>query len=115
MIHEGQKLWMVHGDSRRSSSQEVTVTKIGRKWATIDFLRYRIDVDTLIIDGGKHQSPGRCYVDRVAYEAERDTRNEWTDLVRRLTYSSPPAGMTVERINELRQEFGLNSRGSGEE
>ena len=81
------------------------MTKIGRKWAALDNYE-RIDVNTLIADGGKYSSPGRCYITREAFEAEQALEEAWHDFQRRVSYVVPP-GMTVERIAQLREEFGM--------
>lgn len=108
MIHVGQKLWFVPAERWYGSPQEVTVTKVGRKWAALDNSSARIDVETLIADGRGYMSPGRCYVDRAEYEERNAALKLWADTYRRLNAGSPPAGITHERILELRKEFGID-------
>lgn len=108
MLHVGQKLWMVYNDIRRGQPREVTVTRVGRKWADIDVYKTRVAVDTLCIDPDRGLSrTGRCYLSRDAYEAETMLVQEWNDFAGRVSMGRPPQGMTVERIRELRAEFGM--------
>jgi hypothetical protein len=71
MLTVGQKLWWVYFDSRRvNEGREVTVTKVGRKWAELDN-RDRIDVESLVADGRGYSPDGRCWVSKEAYDLEQ--------------------------------------------
>ena len=51
MIKTGQKLWFVPNYAQGfGKEREVTVGKVGRKWADIG--AHRIDAETLRADGG---------------------------------------------------------------
>ena len=67
----GQKLWYVPSYGYRRDGHEVTVEKIGHRWATLAGNWGRIDKDTLWLDGGQHSSPGRCWLSREAYEESK--------------------------------------------
>lgn len=116
MIHEGQKLWMVYRDQRLGEPREITITKIGRRWADTDVYRVRVDVNTLEVAHEQRgfSSPAQCYVSREAYEAETALRKAWDDFAHSIAIDIPPAGMTIERINELRREFRHNTPPAGE-
>lgn len=106
----GDKLWRVAGDYGRPPvlGRPATVAKIGRKWATLDgWQNERIDLETLVIDGGQYSSPGRCYHSRVAYENERLLKKHWEDFVSRLARSSPPDGVTLQWLEAARRDLGL--------
>lgn len=60
-LSEGQKLWWVPQHSLGMKGREVTVLKVGRKWAELDNGE-RIDLETLISDGGRYAPNGRCYL-----------------------------------------------------
>jgi len=49
---EGQKLWWVPQRNRHAHEKEVTVLKVGRKWAQLDN-HERIDLETLVADAGQ--------------------------------------------------------------
>ncbi len=70
-IQVGQKLWRVASRRRGGNGFEVTVSKVGRKWAELDgYATGRIDLETLCVDGGNYMSPATCYLSRESYEAE---------------------------------------------
>jgi hypothetical protein len=105
----GQKLWFVWADKRRGDPHEVTVTRIGRKWAYLDrYETYRIDSNTLAVDGGAgRSSPGHCYLSREGYEASLARNRAWNDLRKEIDRRKRPAGVTVEQIAEARRLLGL--------
>ena len=102
MLQVGQKLWWVPSARYGMSEQEVTVEKIGRKWATLSGGRYRIDIKTLRADGSNYCSPGTCYIDKEAFLIERETRLLWCKLRTSLTLQLP-AGVTVSDIQQAMQ------------
>lgn len=99
----GQKLWFVYSDRRRGNSLELTVTKVGRKWASTCSSgwpeSYRINIETLRADGGQYTSPGRAYLSREAYEAELAVDTAWRNLKRWMDGAySPPSGISIVDI-----------------
>lgn len=101
----GQELWLVPREPRRRTSAcFVTVKKIGRKWAEIDgpcWGGYRIDVNTLAVDGRGYTSPGQCYVDKAAWDFEALRQDTWMQLVRFMgNRYSPPEGVSTEDIKQ---------------
>ena len=83
----GDRLWLVKRPGGRNLAQsEVIVTKIGRKWAQIanaerpTYAEPRIDVETLVCDGGNFTSPGRCYRSKDEYEAIVNLDSAWQQL-----------------------------------
>lgn len=99
----GQKLWWVPSGRRHDEQKEVTVLKVGRKWATLDNC-HRIDIWMMIADGGGYSPPGSCYFSREEHEKKLALSREWGRLKLDLTYKSqPPAGVTVEDIARVRE------------
>ena len=97
-LRVGQRLWFVPNDRRSGAPYEVTVEKIGRKWALIGYRR-RIDVETLKVDGGNYTSPGQCYEDRAAYETEVALQSAWSDFQQKVRSAwSVPEGVTMDEI-----------------
>lgn len=81
---EGQKLWMVPRHRYMGEPREVTITKVGRKWLTLDN-RHRAAVDGLTLDGGEYMSPGVCYLTRQEWEIEKTLLgNRWLRDSRRV-------------------------------
>ena len=102
----GQKLWFVPSQRCRAK-EEVTVTKVGRKWATISN-GLRIDLATWEADGDEYISPGVCYKSKDDYDARCRLRESW-DRVRTCiarTYRVP-CGFTQDTVDQLAKQFGL--------
>ena len=92
----GQTLFMVktYGGNRL-----VTVTKVGRKWATLD-TRHRVDIETLIVDGGNYNSPGKCYLTEAEYRQKIELQTTWSRFKSRTVNRTIPEGATVSSIME---------------
>ncbi len=86
-IKPGDKLYYVPSGNRNGKPSWVTVQKVGRKWITLPY-RMRCDKETLIVDGGDYQSPGRCYrsaeeyyeskhLSRIQYALQKWFGNYW--------------------------------------
>lgn len=103
---EGQTLWWVPRQTKHSQAKEVTVTKVGRKWAQLDN-HHRIDIETLIADSGGYSPPGACYVNREGYEEELAISKAWACLKQDMQYINIPAGVSAADIASARQLLGL--------
>ncbi len=96
-LQVGQKLWFVPKNGS-GTPHEVTVEKIGRKWASIG-RRGRINLETLAVDGGEYSSPGQCYEDRAAYETKVELQAAWSSLQNKFRYQwAVPDGVTMDAI-----------------
>ena len=102
----GQTLWFVPSATWRGVSREVTVTKVGRKWASLND-NARVSVATMWIDGGEYSSPGRCWPSAEVYENWCKCTDAWTELRRRISWGDPPQDMTVERVREAAAILGV--------
>ena len=107
-LTEGQKLWWVPLRSRYSKEKEVTVLKVGRKWAQLDN-RERIDIETLVVDAGQYSPNGCCYLSRDAYEQEYALGKAWEKLKSDLQYKQISNGVTISDIDAARKLLGLPS------
>lgn len=97
-LQVGQKLWFVPNDRRSCAPYEVTVEKIGRKWASIG-RRGRINLETLAVDGGGYSSPGQCYEDRAVYEAKVALQAAWSSFQNKVRHQwRVPDGVTMDTI-----------------
>lgn len=98
----GQELWFVHREKRSGAPRAVTVTKVGRKWVHLDYCGLRIGIDTLVADGGDYAEPGRCWVNREAWEAEEARSDAWERLRKYVDRQwRAPDGLTTARIEEI--------------
>lgn len=101
MIQVGQKLLVYKTDRRYRDNppREVTVEKIGRKYATIDHGR-RVNLETMFIDCGHFTPDERCYLSAEDRQNELDLEAAWhrlSDAVRR-RHRSP-----TSNIDSIRQ------------
>lgn len=100
-LQPGQKLWFVYSDRRQGQGREVTVEKIGRKWATLTD-GDRVSIESLDMDGGQYSSPGRCYLSREEWARSEEVRLAWvrfSDSVH--SRYAPPTGVTAEAIRSV--------------
>lgn len=102
MLKVGDKLFCVF---YRGYQKEVEITKIGRKYGM--FLKsgreIRFYLDTLKLV----EYSGELYTSKEEYESKMDIETEWGKLGRQISYSKPPKGMTLEKIQEIRKIVGL--------
>lgn len=104
----GQKLWYVPSD-KRGQPHAVTVLKVGRKWADLDYARRRISIKTLRADGGQYSSPGRCYLSQAEYEAEVALDKAWTKFRDLVYHRSRKPDIRISQIeNAARALFGAS-------
>ena len=94
----GQELWYV-SRRRYSTNKWVTVTKVGRKWATLD-TGQRIDIETWEVDGGGYTSIARCYLSVGECEDERELEDLWRLLRDRTSRFTVPDGLTAEDVRK---------------
>lgn len=107
-LQVGQKLWYVPRHRGSGKPREVTVKKIGRIWAELDY-GGRINIDTLEADGGQYPSPGRCYLSRADYERENYRERLWTALKGRLDRRyRAPADISADRIIQAAEILGVD-------
>lgn len=96
----GQKLWYVpsYGYGYRRDGYEVTVEKIGHRWATLAENCGRIDKDSLWLDGGQYASPGRCWLSREAWEESKAIDAAMQRLQERIIYGRVEPDVTLADI-----------------
>lgn len=101
-LEVGQKLWFVYNTYsyrrlERAEGSEVVVEKIGRNWAHLSD-GHRINKESMVADGGKHSSPGRCYLSKEHYDAEIQLIRAWREFAQRVPMYGVPKGVTIEDI-----------------
>ncbi len=97
----GQVVW-VASRQRWFSGRSAVVTKIGRKWITLDDGRWRFDPATGRIDGGRHSCPGVVWPSKAHADAHADRQERWRAIAAAIcnTYSMP-AHLTDEDVATL--------------
>jgi hypothetical protein len=104
----GQKLIYVPNFKRGAKPYEVTVERVGRKWAYLANNQGRIDSD-LHADGGNYSSPGRCYGSWTEYEETTALYKAWGEFkadIQRKLY--PPD--TIEDISVARMALKIPAK-----
>lgn len=101
----GQSLYLVpnRGCGYRCSGV-VSISKVGRKWATLDN-DSKMDLQTLDIDGGGYSSPGKCYLSEQEYIEYKEKKDYWLRLRNKIPIS-PPA-CTLETLKQVAALLGL--------
>lgn len=120
-LMDGQVLWFVGASLGNFKNQtgEVTVHKVGRKWAELKstsvpgLSRYRLNVETLVVDGQGYSSPGRCYQSRLHWLNEEGPTLAWAQLRQHLL-DNGPADMSFETIQMAAKLLDLEIRLPGE-
>ncbi|MDB5437965.1 MAG: hypothetical protein JWM33_392 [Caulobacteraceae bacterium] len=112
----GQTLFYVPERSRWAKPRDVTVEKVGRKWATLADNAGRIDVKTLRMDGGGFHSPGDCYLSRAEWEESVQLDDAWRPFRNAVARNlSAPNGITIEAIYAAAKALGFSLEKAGGE
>ena len=101
----GCELWYVPNSRHGGGQGKVAVVKVGRKWAALDNGE-RIDKDEWYVDGKGYSSPGACYASQADYEEQTEIGQAWIKFCRDFNYSKP-AGLTLERLAQIRSLLGM--------
>lgn len=108
----GQELYFEWGrySSRNGGGEDVTITRVGRKWLELSN-GHRVDKVQLVADGRGYSSPGTAYVSREERESQVRLQAAWRDLRKRME-SLPGNGVTAERVAEAARLLGLSEGGA---
>ena len=105
-MFKGETLWWV-GRFNNMDRQAVFVVKVGRKWATLSN-GHRIDLNTMVADGGDCSPPGICYESKEVYDQEIAVNAAWSALGRIIRdYTGKPKDLTLEKIAQAREILGI--------
>ena len=103
----GQTLWFVPINHRYRQPEEVSITKVGRKWLELSN-GYRADIKTLIVDGGGYAPPANLYISQSAYEDKVARESAWNALRAKISnLYKVPSGITVDVIENVRAQLGI--------
>jgi hypothetical protein len=100
----GDKLWLV---ARNHRNHEITVAKIGRKWATTDNRRWRLNMETMQVFDGDYRV-GMAYPSEQAYRDQEAVRDAWSEF-QRLVARKSSEGMSVEQIDQAAAWLGVGA------
>lgn len=102
-LRVGQKLFFVSSGSDQKT-REVTVNSVGRKWAELSNF-CRIDIKTFVADGGKYDSPGKCFINIEEYVDKKTAMSEFHRLRNEVYACKFNESVTAEDIREIRSFF----------
>ena len=102
----GDKLWLV---TKYQGDREITVGKIGTKWAATDNGRCRLNIDTMqVFDGTYHV--GMAYQSEQAYRDQEALRDAWEEFRAKVRMAvGVPEGMTPESIAQATAWLGVGN------
>lgn len=96
--------------SRKGRGEDVTITRVGRKWLELSN-GHRVDKVRLVADGRGYSSPGTAYTSRADREAHVRLHEAWRRL--RIQMSAPPGdGVTAEQVAEAANLLGFPEGGA---
>lgn len=101
-IEPGQRLYYVP-NRRYGDPQWLTVTSVGRRWATCGegYGAIRVDMNTLQVDGRGYSSPGRCYLSKADHDNEVRRSNAWDELRKATYYGPAPKHLDADDVEAL--------------
>jgi hypothetical protein len=106
----GAQVWFV--PRYGGPGQELTVTKVARKWVTLGngrhIDRYRVELGSDQVDGGEFSSPGKVWESREVWDAHNKLEQVWDATMEELRkrYYRLPEGVSVEHIQQIRRILG---------
>lgn len=107
----GQKLWYVPTRGYGLPC-EVTITKVGSKWAELDNRR-RLNMEAMrVVYGDSHC--GECVIDRDQYETEQARRKAWDALRIGAHHHRLPETVTTDAIYQAAALLGIELPKRGE-
>ena len=100
----GDRLWMVE---HIGSEWAIAVESVGRKWASICGMRWKIDVETgqVISDGCR---VGMVYASEAAYREDQELRDAWSEF-QRLVANRTADGLTLIGIEQATAWLGVGT------
>jgi hypothetical protein len=106
----GQKLWFVP-TGRSYAAREITIEKVGRRWAYFDNGSKRCDVATLVVDAHGYAAPGALFESEEIYKANISREIAFSSLRQRLGYR-PEQGVSEQDIRQAARLLGISLDGS---
>ena len=103
----GQTVVFVPGPyGNHKEERHFAVATIGRKYFTVtpNFNNWRIDLETLWVDGQGYSSPGEIKTSVEAWEAEKQMRLTWKRIRERVGGPIPPH-LTQDNLDQLLKQL----------
>ena len=107
-LKAGQELYLVPSRNR-GNPRRVVIEKVGRVWATLaGYGEGRIDMDTLLVDGGDYSSPGVCYLSEEDYLKQKAKSRLWEKIQREVSNTYRPK-IGYESMMIIADNLGINT------
>jgi hypothetical protein len=103
-LKAGDAVWFVPREKYNGPPRELTVTKVGRKWATLGegWRSMRADLVTWDVDGGEYSSPGQLYALEDEWQTEKKLEEHWSVFLRWVSRRyRRPKHLTATQIEEV--------------
>jgi hypothetical protein len=99
-LQAGETVWIVPNDSRRGKPYRVSITKVGRLYATTH-RKQRINLESNYVMSGDY-AVGTAYRDLTDYERNCELERLWSALYRRVNGAyRRPAHINADDISEI--------------
>lgn len=95
----GDKVWIVHNDSRMGKPIEAEILKVGRLYAELSGYGYRMRLDSGYVTSRDFHI-GHAWRSLEEYEEAKRLDALWTDFTRRIVYKRP-AHITADDIKRI--------------
>jgi hypothetical protein len=96
----GQTLYFASGQQWIPSGN-VTVTRIGRKWAYLSNGR-RMSKESFVVDGVGFTSPGCCWLSKEEHDAQLGRQRTWASIWALVgSARRAPAHLTIEELQAI--------------
>jgi hypothetical protein len=98
----GQKVLFVRVTRAETQFDEKTITKIGKRWVSVQPYDDKFDRDTLVVDAGGYNSEYSVFLTKEHYEETVKLQEEWRGFHSKITWVVPE-GMTLEKLNKMKE------------
>lgn len=105
----GMQFFFVHNERRHTKDRIVTITKIGRKWATLsDGNRFDYTAkDWRLVDGGRYSSPGRLWDSEQQYRDNKQTQEILHMIMDRYCYGRNSESVSLSAAKQVASLLGI--------
>ena len=98
----GQKVLFIRTTRAGTEFNEKTITKIGKRWVSVQPHDDKFDKNTLEVYAGNYTSEYSVYLSKEHYEETMKLREEWRDFHSKITWTVPDC-MTLEKLNKMKE------------
>lgn len=104
-IKVGDTLWYVKRRNGYNDECEVTVIKVGRKWATIS-TNERMDLESMSVEAPYYAGHTQCYTTKQDYANEQEAKEKWEIIRGKIEFTYSPA-LSLASVNKIMELLGI--------